>query len=152
MMYRKDFDYPIEILIAEDNALFRKVILDFLKEDSNFKIIGESKDGRTVVKLANEFKPNLIIMDIKLPVISGIEAMLKIKKTNPSIKIIALTSHLDHDEAVDALAARASAYVNKDIHISYMKMIIETVNQGAIWLSPSIGQRILNECILRRLK
>jgi DNA-binding NarL/FixJ family response regulator len=151
-MYRKDFDYPIEILIAEDNSLFKKVILDFLKEDPNFKIVGESKDGKTAVKLANELKPDLIIMDVGLPVMTGIEAMLKIKKTNPYIKIIALTSHLDHDEAVKTLAAGASAYVNKDIHISYMKMIIETVSQGAIWLSPSIGQRILNECINGRLK
>ena len=151
-MYITDLDSPITILIAEDNHLYKKVIIDFLQEDSNFKIVGEAKDGKTAVKLADELNPDLIIMDIGLPVMTGIEAIKKIKETNPSIKFVVFTSHHNQDEAIKALEAGASAYVNKDIDITYMKMIIETVNQGAVWLAPSIGSVILKAAIAGRLK
>ena len=146
-MYMADSTYPIKILIVEDNSLYKKIIIDFLQEDSNFKVIGEAKDGKTAVNLAKELKPDVIIMDIGLPVMSGIEATIKIKEDNPSIKVIAFTSHVNQDEAIEALAAGATAYVNKDINIIHMKMIIETVNKGAIWISPLIGQKILSEGI-----
>jgi DNA-binding NarL/FixJ family response regulator len=143
-MYIKDPDPPIKILIVEDNSLYRKIIIDFLNEDSNFKVAGEAKDGKTAVSLAKGLRPNLIIMDIGLPVMSGLEATIKIKKANPSIKIMILTSHIDQNQALEALAAGATAYVNKNINMNQMKMIIETVNNGAIWIAPLVGQKILS--------
>ncbi|MDD3150277.1 MAG: response regulator transcription factor [Candidatus Gastranaerophilales bacterium] len=146
-MYTTDSINPIKILIVEDNSLFRKIIIDFLLEDSSFNVIGQAKDGQTAVRLTKELKPDLIIMDLGLPVMSGIEATIKIKESNPSVKIIAITSHVNQYEAVESLAAGATAYVNKDINILHMKMIIETINKGAIWISPLIGQKILLEGI-----
>lgn len=138
---------PINIIVVEDNSLFRKIIMDFLQEDSSFKVIGEAKDGQTAVSLAKKLKPDVIIMDLGLPVMSGIEATIKIKEANPSIKVIALTSHVNQDEAIESFAAGATAYVNKDININQMKMIIETINSGAIWISSIVGQKILSEGI-----
>lgn len=137
----------ITILIVEDENLYKKVIIDFLQEDSAFKVVGESKDGQTAVNLAKELSPDIIIMDLGLPVMSGTEATKKIKETNPSIKIIALTAHSDKNEAIESLIAGASAYVNKDIKIQHLKMIIQTVNDGAIWLSPVIGFKVFSEII-----
>jgi len=144
-MYITDSDPPIKILIVEDDRLYKKVIIDFLQEDSCFKVIGDAKDGQTAVFLAKELRPDLIIMDLGLPVMSGIDATIEIKEANPSVKVIVLTSHINQDEAFESLAAGATAYVNKDINMNHMKMIIETVNNGAVWMAPFIGQKILSE-------
>ncbi|MEI7474179.1 MAG: response regulator transcription factor [bacterium] len=142
-----DITLPIKIIVAEDESLYRKIIIDFLNENEKFKVIGEAKDGETAVKLAKELIPNLMVIDLGLPVMSGIEAITKIKKSNPTIKIVVLTSHINQDEAIESLAAGANAYVDKGININNLKMIIETVNNGAVWISPIIGQRILHDII-----
>jgi len=145
-MYNTD-SIPINIIIAEDDILYKNAVKDFLQEDSCFKVVGEAKDGQTAVCLAKELSPDVIVMDIGLPVISGIEATKKIKEDTPYVKVIAITSHIDKDEAMESLVAGANAYVNKDINMKYLKMIIETVNKGAVWISPLIGKTILSESI-----
>jgi len=142
-----NLDYPIEILIADKDFLYRKIIIDFLQEDSNFKVTGEAKDGKTAVSLATELKPDIVIIDLGISVMSGIEAIIKIKAINPFIKVIALTTYVDQNEAVESFAAGVMAYASKDININQMKMIIETVNDGAVWISPFVGKKILQEGI-----
>jgi DNA-binding NarL/FixJ family response regulator len=141
----KDYSPPIKTIIVENENLYRKVLKDFLQGDSNFKIVGDVKDGQTAVFLAEELRPDIIIMDLRLTVISGIEATKIIKETNPSIKIIALTSHSNKNEAIESLMAGASAYVNKDINLQHFKMIIQTINNGAIWLSPVLGCEVFSK-------
>ncbi len=138
---------PIKIIIAEDDILYRKALKDFFQEDPCFMVIGEAKDGQTAVSLTKELRPDLIIMDLGLPVMSGIEAIKKIKESNLSVKIMVLTAHENQDEAVESLATGATAYVNKDIDMKYLKMIIETVDKGAVWVSPLIGRKVLSEVI-----
>ncbi|OGI01997.1 MAG: hypothetical protein A2Y25_08485 [Candidatus Melainabacteria bacterium GWF2_37_15] len=135
---------PIKIIIAQNDVLYRRALKDFLQEDPGFKVIGETKDGKTAVSLAKELDPDVIIIDLELPVIAGEITIRKIKKEKPSIKIMALTSHENQDEAMEALDAGANAYVNKDIDMKYLKMIIETVNKGAVWISPLIGRKGLS--------
>ena len=84
-MYLTDSAPQITILIIEDENLYKKVIIDFLREDSAFKVVGEAKDGQTAVNLAKELRPDVIIMDLGLPVMSGTEATKKIKETNSFI-------------------------------------------------------------------
>jgi DNA-binding NarL/FixJ family response regulator len=145
-MYKTD-PIPIEIIIAENDILYKNALKDFLQEDPCFKVVGEAKDGETAVCITKELRPDLIIMDVGLPVMSGIEATEKIKEDVSSVKVIVLTYHADLDEAMESLAAGAAAYVNKDINMKYFKMIIETVNKGALWIDPLIGKTVLSECI-----
>ena len=135
---------PIKIIIVEDDILYKNALKGFFQEDFAFEFIGETKDGQTAVSLTSKLKPDVVIMDIGLPVISGIEATKKIKEDNPCVKIIILTAHENQDEAMQSLAAGATAYVNKDIDMKHLKMIIETVNKGAVWISPLIGRRVLS--------
>jgi len=92
------------------------------------------------VKLTKELKPDIILMDIGLQGIDGIEATRRIKESNPEIKIIILTSHSDENEVMQSLAAGANAYAMKDIKTEYLIMVIESVNEGAIWLDPAIAK------------
>lgn len=138
---------PIKIIIVEDDILYGKALKAFFQEEPYFKVIGETKDGQTAVSMAKNLDPDIIIMDLGLPVMSGIEATVKIKEDKPYIKVMVLTSHESQNEALESLAAGATAYVNKDIDMNHLKVIVETVNKGAVWISPLIGRKILSEAI-----
>ncbi|HSA06531.1 MAG TPA: response regulator transcription factor [Candidatus Gastranaerophilales bacterium] len=130
----------IKLLMVEDHKLLRVGLKAIFEEYLNLEIVGEAEDGQEAVKLARELKPNIILMDIGLPVFSGIEATRRIKESNPDIKIIILTSHTDEKEVLEALAAGASAYAMKDIKTEHLVSVIQTVNQGAFWLDPAVAR------------
>ena len=130
----------IKLLMVEDHKLLRVGLKAIFDEYPNLQVIGEAEDGLTAVKLTKELKPDIILMDIGLPGIDGIEATRRIKESNPEIKIIILTSHSDENEVMQSLAAGANAYAMKDIKTEYLIMVIESVNEGAIWLDPAIAK------------
>ena len=133
-MYKTDSDLPIKILVVDDDSLYKKLFINFLQDDSYFKVIGAAGDGQTAVSLAKELSPDVIIMNIGLPDMSGIEATKIIKEANASIKIIILTAYTNLEEAKESLSAGATAYVNKDIDMQHFRMIIQAVYNEAIWL------------------
>ncbi len=135
----------IKLLMVEDHKLLRVGLKAIFEEYPNLEIIGEAEDGQQAVKLARELKPDVILMDIGLPVFSGIEATRRIKESNPEIKIIVLTSHTDEKEVMEALSAGASAYALKDVKTEHLVSIIQTVNQGAFWLDPAIAKVVLQK-------
>lgn len=130
----------IKILMVEDHKLLRVGLKAIFEEYPNLEVIGEAEDGQTAVKLAKELHPDIILMDIGLPVMDGIEATRRIKETNPDMKVIILTSHSDENEVMQSLAAGANAYAMKDIKTEYLIMVIESVNEGAIWLDPVVAK------------
>jgi len=130
----------IKILMVEDHKLLRVGLKAIFEEYPNLEIIGEAEDGQQAVKMARDLKPDVVLMDIGLPVFSGIEATRRIKESNPDIKIVILTSHTDEKEVMDALSAGANAYAMKDIKTEHLVSIIQTVNQGAFWLDPAIAK------------
>ena len=139
--------FPIKILIVDDDALYKDALVDFLRETPDFSVIGEASDGASAVSKALELNPELVLMDLGLPIMSGVEAIAQIKEAKPHIKIIALTVHDNKEEAMASLEAGATAYVNKDITMPYLKMIIDTVGRGAVWISPLIGKEVLENSI-----
>lgn len=129
---------PINIMIVEDHKLMRVGMKSLLDEDDSFRVIVEAGSGKEAVEKAKIHYPDVILMDIGLPDISGISASKKILSENADIKIIMLTSHLNEDEITDSLALGAYAYVLKDINTEMLKMIIKSVADGAMWLDPKI--------------
>lgn len=128
----------ISILMVEDHKLLRVGLRSLFNDTDDIKVIAEADNGKDAVEKAKVMNPDVILMDIGLPDISGIEATKRILANNLEQKIMMLTSHIDEKEVMDALSAGAYAYVLKDINTEFLTMVIKSVNKGAIWLDPQI--------------
>lgn len=127
---------PIKILLVEDHKLMRVGLKSLFDEMDGLEVISEAQSGKEAVEKYKITHPDITLMDIGLPDISGIEATKRILEHNSLAKVIMLTSHISEQEVVDSLHAGACAYVMKDINIEILKMIIKTVKEGAMWLDP----------------
>lgn len=127
---------PIRILLVEDHKLMRVGLKSLFEEHKELEVISEAQSGKEAIENYKISHPDVVLMDLGLPDMSGIEATKKILETSSSAKVVILTSHLSEQEVMDALHAGACAYVMKDINIEILKMIIRTVKDGAMWLDP----------------
>jgi DNA-binding NarL/FixJ family response regulator len=106
---------PIRVLIADDHALFRRGLGMVLKEEPGIELVGQASDGTEAVQMADEKRPDVVLMDIRMPKITGIEAARQIKKAVPSAKIVMLTISDGEEDRFEAIRAGASGYLLKDI-------------------------------------
>ena len=128
----------INVMMVEDHKLMRIGLKSLLEDFPEIKIVAEAQNGKDAVEKAKIVKPDVILMDIGLPDISGISATKKILENNPEQKIIMLTSHTEDSEVINSLSAGANAYALKDINTELLVMVIKSVNDGAIWLDAKI--------------
>lgn len=128
----------IKIMMVEDHKLMRVGLKSLFEEFDEIEIIAEAQTGKDAVDKAKIYKPDVILMDIGLPDISGISATKKILEHNPNQKIIMLTSHCGEDEVFNALSSGANAYAMKDINTELLIMVIKSVKEGAIWLDAKV--------------
>lgn len=134
----------INIVIVEDFKLTRVGLRCALNENSDMKVVAESEDALEGLKLIEKYKPDVVLMDLGLPGMNGIEAMVKVKEFAPEIKIIALTSHDREEEVVAALSSGASAYCLKDIDPQKLADVVRDVAVGVCWIDPVVAQLALN--------
>jgi two-component system, NarL family, response regulator NreC len=137
----------VRVLIADDHGIVRKGIRLFLEQKSELEVVGEAADGREAVRLAGETNPDVIIMDISMPILNGMEATAQIVKRNPEIAVIVLSMHSDESYLIRTLMAGAKGYLLKDTAETDMMRAIETVSQGKPFFSPSIAQTLLDEYV-----
>ena len=128
----------IKILLVEDQKLIRVGLKSLFEDQNEIIVSAEAQSGKEAVEQFKITHPDVVVMDIGLPDISGIEATKKILEHDSKAKVIILTSHLSEQEIIDALHAGACAYVMKDISTDALKMIIKTVKDGAMWLDPQV--------------
>jgi DNA-binding NarL/FixJ family response regulator len=140
---------PLKVLIAEDHELARNGLVFSLNRKSQFNIVGEAENGELALRICQEKHPDIVLMDIGMPVMDGIDASQRLKREFPHIKVIILTSHQDGEEVYASLAAGADAYCMKDIRIERLIHIMETVYDGAIWLDPSIARMVMDSLMVR---
>jgi len=133
----------ISILIVEDHTLTRFGLKTAFESLNQVKLISEAEDGESGIEIAKNLRPDIVLMDLGLPGINGIQATKIIKEFDNGIKVIILTSHNNEDEVWAALGAGANAYCLKDIEPDRLVHVIESVYDGAAWLDPSIADTVL---------
>lgn len=129
-------------MLADDHPLLRQALRSTLEKQPNFEIVAEASDGEETVKLATEVIPEVIIMDISMPKLNGIEATRQIKAKCPQIAILALTVHNDNEHVLGILEAGADAYLIKTVSGSEVMHAVCALVAGETVLSPSISRQI----------
>jgi len=136
----------VNVFIAEDHEITRVGLRLTLEQMTGFKVVGEANDGRIAVDSVISSKPDVVLMDIWLPTMDGIEATKKVKELAPDSKVIMLTSHDSDRDVFAALAAGADGYCLKEVSGTQLAMAIRCVADGAAWLDPGVASRVLKAC------
>jgi two-component system, NarL family, response regulator NreC len=133
----------IKVLIADDHQLFREGLVNLITSAPDIEVIGEAKDGMEATKKAKKLKPDLILIDIGMPVMNGIEATRVIKKDDPQIKIIAVSMHSDRQFVKGVLEAGADGYLLKNCTYRQLIDAIQSVVAGKKYLSDDITEMVI---------
>jgi two-component system response regulator NreC len=137
----------ISVLLVEDHHVVRKGISYLLSLEEDIDIVGEAEDGNEGIKMAKELCPDVVIMDITMPNLNGIDAIKQIKKSIPETKIMIMTMHTREQYIRQALREGASGYLLKESTPEELVNAIRTVHKGGVALSPSISRFVLNEYV-----
>jgi len=132
----------ITVLLAEDHAIVRQGLCALLNVDGHFRMVGEAKNGREAVDMARTLKPDVILMDIAMPVLNGLEATRQILAANPAAKVVILSAHSD-DEYIDRMReAGVSGFLEKQSSADILTKAIREVALGKTYFSPAIAKRL----------
>lgn len=135
----------VRVLIADDHALFRRGLIMVLESEPDIEVVAEAQDGAEVIAKTEEFVPDVVLMDVRMPKLNGIEAARAIREMVPSVKIVMLTVSDEEDDLFDAIKAGANGYLLKEISIEEVADAIRSVTTGQSLLSPSMASKLLNE-------
>lgn len=137
----------IRILLADDHALMRRGIRDLLRSESEFEIIGEAGDGREAVRLAEHFRPDVMIMDLAMPELNGLDAIRQIRKDVPEIELLVFSMHDSEELIREVFAAGARGYVLKSDVGLYLVEAVKSLARHKPFFTPSISEAILNTLV-----
>ncbi|MFH0702666.1 MAG: response regulator transcription factor [bacterium] len=142
----------IKLLIVDDCRLTLLGLNTMFKQHNDINIVGNAENGKSAVINTKELNPDIVLMDIGMPVMDGIQATKEIKKLNLQTKIIILTSHDSEQDVFDALAAGAHSYCMKDTNPDFLITAIKSTYNGASWLDPKIAGIVLNNFTSKSIK
>ena len=138
----------IRVYVTDDHPIVRRGIKQLLETEAGIEVVGEATNGREAVADMDELKPDIVLMDLVMPVMDGIEAIRQIKASHPSIQMLVLTSFATDDKVFPAIKAGALGYLIKDTGPDELVHAIQQVHQGQLTLHPSIAQKLLKELTL----
>ena len=131
------------IVLAEDHTIVREGLKALLSSHPDYEVVGEAADGREAIRLVDDLKPDLVLMDLSMPRTNGIEAVREIKRRHKETRIIALTVHKDEEYILSTLQAGADGYVLKDVTHSELLIAIDHILRGQTYLSAGISGRVI---------
>ncbi|WP_020577264.1 response regulator [Actinopolymorpha alba] len=135
----------VRLLIAEDHAVVRQGLRMFLTLDDDIDVLGEAVNGRDALELAHQLEPDVVLMDLLMPVMDGISATAAIRRELPDVEVVALTSFLEDHLVVDALRAGAIGYLLKDTDADGLRRAVRAAASGQVHLSPAAAARLVRE-------
>jgi NarL family two-component system response regulator LiaR len=135
----------IRVLIVDDHTVVRQGLKMFLALDNDLEVAGEAADGVEALQLAKRLKPDVVLMDLVMPEMDGISAIAALRKQQPEIEIIALTSVLDYATVIGAIKAGAIGYLLKDTQADELCRAIKAAGRGQVQLSPQAAARLIRE-------
>ncbi len=138
-------DERLRVLIADDHQLFRRGLRMVLDDEPDIEVVAEAGDGQQTVDLAREHAPDVVVLDVRMPVISGIEAAREIRAEQPGTRILVLTISDDEDDLYEAIKAGANGYLLKEISIDEIGGAVRQIHAGQSLLSPSMATKLLDE-------
>ena len=137
------------VLLADDHALVRAGIRALLEKIPSVEVVGEAGTGREALELVRSQLPNIVLMDIAMTELGGLEALPRITKDFPSVKVIILSAHASEEYVIRALREGASGYMLKDSATSELELAINSVIPGKVYLSPSISRTVIDDYLQR---
>jgi two-component system response regulator NreC len=132
-----------KIVIAEDHTILREGLRALLSSQEALEVVGEAEDGREAIRQVEELAPDLILMDLSMPKMNGVEAIREIRRRVPETKILALTVHKAEEFILEVLQAGADGYIPKDASSNELMMAIKSVLMGKRYLSPSVSKVVI---------
>jgi NarL family two-component system response regulator LiaR len=140
------------IMLADDHPLLRQALRDVLEKQRDFEVIAEAGDGEEAVKLATELEPDVVIMDMSMPKLNGLEATKQIKASRPAIAVLVLTVHSDSEHILSVLRAGASGYLTKSVYGEEVIHAVRSLVCGETVLSQSVSQQIFKYAFQHTIK
>jgi NarL family two-component system response regulator LiaR len=135
----------IRVLVADDHAVVRQGLRTFLELQEDIEVVADAADGATALRAVAEHEPDVVLMDLVLPEVDGVEAIRRIVAERPRTRVIALTSFLDDDKVFPAVRAGASGYLLKDVEPAQLVEAIRAVHAGEVLLHPAVTARLMED-------
>ena len=136
---------PIRVMLVDDQELFRRGLDLVLRDEPDIEVVGEAGDGLAAIERAAELQPDVVMMDVRLPGVGGIEAARRIRNAQPSTKVVMLTVSDDEEDLFGAIRAGVSGYLLKEISIDEVANAVRAVVQGQALVTPSMAAKLFSE-------
>ena len=133
---------PLRILLADDHALVRAGLRSIVASFPDVEIVGETGDGKEAVRLSEQLQPDVVLMDVSMPGLNGLEATRRITRQHSRPRVVMLSMHADKEYVHQALAAGAAGYLLKNADPAELEMALRAVGRGEVWLSPAISRTV----------
>jgi DNA-binding NarL/FixJ family response regulator len=137
----------IRIVLADDHAIVRQGLSRAFQQEDDMEVVGQASDGHSTVEMARELQPDIVVMDISMPDLNGIEATREIRRESPGVKVVALSMHSAKRYVTEMFRAGASGYLLKDCDFDELARAVRTVAAGKTYVSPSISSVVVEDLV-----
>ncbi|HEY0160732.1 MAG TPA: response regulator transcription factor [Thermoanaerobaculia bacterium] len=140
---------PIRVLLADDHTLVRAGIRGLLAGLAGVEVVGEAGDGHEALRLAESLRPDVVLLDIGMPGLNGLEVAVRLAKLDPAIRIVILSMHMSEEYVLQALRAGAAGYLLKGADVAELEVAVRAVARGETYLSPAVSKRVVDDYVSR---